>query len=71
MFLPTEYLWLEPVLIASIVVFLVDLVGNTIAFGNRFINALVTAILFGVLFGVLIYFGYGDLQVSVSTPTTN
>ena len=35
MFLPAQYAWFEPVLIASIVVFIIDLVGNSITFSNR------------------------------------
>jgi hypothetical protein len=34
--LPAQYARFEPVLIATIVVFIVDLVGNSIGFGNRF-----------------------------------
>ena len=30
MFLPPQYFWLEPVIIAAVVVFVIDLVGNTI-----------------------------------------
>jgi len=68
MFLPTQYAWFEPVLIAAIVVFVVDLIGNVIAFGNRaFVNALVSAILFAALFGALVYYGYGSVAVSVTT----
>lgn len=67
MFLPTEYAWLEPVLIASIVVFVIDWIGNAITFSNRFLNALVTAVLFGVIFGTLIYFGYGGVEMTIST----
>jgi hypothetical protein len=40
MFLPAQYAWFEPVLIATIVVFIIDLVGNSIGFGNRFLSAL-------------------------------
>lgn len=66
-FLPPEYLWLEPVIIAALVVFIIDLIGNHLAFGSRVLNALVTAVLFGLVFGALIYFGYGDIAMSVST----
>lgn len=38
------------------IVFLTDLVGNSIAFGNRFVNALVTSILFAVVFSAMHYF---------------
>jgi len=44
MFLPEQYAWFEPVLIATIVVFIIDLVGNWIGFGNRFLGALMSAI---------------------------
>ena len=67
MMLPAEYAWFEPVLIASIVVFFIDLVGNWIAFGNRYLNALVSAIVFAVVFGALVYFGYGSVSMSVTT----
>ena len=43
MFLPPSIFWLEPVIIAAIVVFVIALIGNTLAFGSRVVNALVTA----------------------------
>jgi len=46
MLLPAQYAWFEPVLIATIVVFIIDLVGNSIGFGNRFVDALMSAIVF-------------------------
>ncbi len=64
MFLPTEFIWLEPVIVAAIIVFVVDLVGNSLAYGGRFVNALVTAAIFAVVFAVLAYFGLGKLQFS-------
>jgi hypothetical protein len=67
MLLPAQYAWFEPVLIASIVVFVIDLVGASIAFGNRFLSALMSAILFAVVFGALVYFGYGNVSMSVTT----
>ncbi len=67
MFLPPEYLWLEPVLIAAAVVFVIDLIGNTIAFGSRVTNAFVTAAVFAFVFGALVYYGYGNISMSVST----
>jgi len=67
MFLPAEYSWLEPVLIASGVVFVVSLLGNLLAFGNRLANAIVTAIIFGLIFGALMFYGYGDVQMRFST----
>ena len=72
MFLPDEYVWLEPVLIAAIVVFFVDWIGNTITFSNRVINAFVTALIFGLIFAALVYFGYGSIEISVQTePNPN
>ena len=67
MLLPADYAWFEPVLIASIVVFIIDLIGNWITFGNRYVNAFVSAIVFAVVFGLLVYFGYGSVSMSVST----
>lgn len=72
MFLPPEYGWLEPVLIAAAVVFVVDLIGNILTFSNRFLNALVTALVFALIFGALTYYGYGRVSVHVSeTPSVN
>jgi hypothetical protein len=68
MFLPAEYLWLEPVLIVTIVVFLVAWLGNIIT-SYSLINAFLTALFFGAVFGALTYFGYGKLDVAFnSTP---
>jgi hypothetical protein len=67
MLLPAQYAWFEPVLIASIVVFIIDLVGSSIAFGNRYLSALMSAILFALVFGGLVYFGYGNVSMSVTT----
>ena len=67
MFLPSEYLWLEPVLIAAALVFVIDLIGNTIVFGSRVANALATSLVFALVFGSLVYFGYGKISMSVST----
>lgn len=67
MFLPADYLWLEPVLIATVVVFVISLVGNALAFGSRVTNAFVTAVVFAVVFGALVYYGYGNVSMSVST----
>ena len=70
MLLPAQYGWFEPVLIASIVVFIIDLVGNSIAFGNRFLSALMSAVVFALVFGTLVYFGYGNVSMSVTaTPS--
>jgi hypothetical protein len=67
MMLPAQYAWFEPVLIASVVVFIIDLIGNSFAFGNRYVGALVSAILFALVFGSLVYFGYGNVSMSVTT----
>jgi uncharacterized membrane protein YadS len=64
MFLPTEYVWLEPVLIAAGVVFVVGLIGNALSFSNRFLNALVTAIVFAVIFGVLYHLSKAEVPPS-------
>ena len=69
MFLPEQFAWFQPVLIASIVVFIIDLLGNTITFANRFVSALASAVLFALVFGALVYFGYGSVSISVvATP---
>lgn len=67
MFLPPQYFWLEPVLIAAAIVFVVDLIGNMISFSNRFFNALLSAVIFAAIFGSLVYFGYGSISMSVRT----
>ncbi len=67
MFLPPQYFWLEPVLLAAAVVFVVDLISNTITFSNRFANALMSAILFAALFGSLSYYGYGSVRIQAQT----
>lgn len=64
MFLPVEYNWLEPVLIAAGVVFVVGLIGNVLSFSNRFVNALVTAIVFAVIFGVLTFLSKAQATAS-------
>ena len=70
LFLPGDLLWLEPVIIATVLVFVVGLVGNIVAFDNRFMNALVTALIFLVVFGVVTYLGYGSLDVDVPALPT-
>ena len=67
MFLPAQYAWFEPVLIAAIVVFIIDLIGYSIGLGNRFFSALMSAIVFALVFGTLVYFGYGNVSMSVTT----
>ena len=67
MLLPAQYAWFEPVLIATIVVFIIDLVGNAIGFRNRIFSAFMSAIVFAIVFGTLVYFGYGNVSMSVTT----
>jgi len=67
MVLPAQYAWFEPVLVATIVVFVIDLIGNSIGFGNRLFSALMSAIVFALVFGTLVYFGYGSVSMSVTT----
>ena len=55
--------WLQPVLMAAAVVFVLDLIGNMLSFSNRFVNALVTAIVFAVVFGTLIQSGIVQMDV--------
>ncbi|MGF1619121.1 MAG: hypothetical protein ACFCUR_00745 [Rhodomicrobiaceae bacterium] len=66
--LPPEYLWLQPVIVASIVVFFVAWIGNAIFSANNFLNALLTALIFGLIFAGLIYFGLGSIEISIDTP---
>jgi hypothetical protein len=65
MFMPAEYAWAEPVVIASIAVFIISWIGNSIYFGNRIANALVTAIVFAVIFGALAYFKLGTVSMTL------
>ncbi len=58
-----QFLWLQPVLIAAAVVFVLDLIGNMLSFSNRFVNALTTALVFAVLFGTLIHLGIVQMDV--------
>lgn len=64
MVLPPEYAWVELVIIAAIVVFVSDLIGNMINFNNRFMNALATAIVFAVAFSLSIYLRYGNVLMA-------
>ncbi|NBC19977.1 MAG: hypothetical protein GVY06_02840 [Alphaproteobacteria bacterium] len=64
MFLPDQYVWIEPVIIAAIIVFVVDLLGNSLAYGGRLVNALATAVVFFIIFAALAYFGLGKMEVS-------
>ena len=68
-FLPAEYLWLQPVLVASIAVFVISFVGNLVFFGNKFFNALVTAIIFGLVFAALVHFDIAGINVAAIPAT--
>ncbi len=66
-----QFAWLQPVLIAAAVVFVLDLIGNMLSFSSRFMNALVTALVFAILFGALIHLGIVQLDVkTVPMPAT-
>ena len=67
MFLPADYIWIEPVLVATAVVFVVSWIGNIILFSNRALNAFVTSIVFCAIFGALTYYGYGSIAIKAST----
>jgi hypothetical protein len=58
----------------AIFVFIADLIGNTLNFESRFINAFTTTIVFAVAFAFFIYFRYGSVMltewgVAVMNPT--
>jgi hypothetical protein len=68
MLLPPEYAWFEPVLLAAIIVFIIDVIGSTLVFSSRpVLNALASAVVFAIIFGFLVYYGYGKVEMSVST----
>ena len=70
MFLPAQYAGLSPCSLQPSW-FIIDLIGNSIGFGNRFLSALMSAIVFAFVFGTLVYFGYGSVSMSVTTtPST-
>ena len=64
----TKDTWLQMILMAAGLVFVLDLVANFISFNNRFVSALTTAVLFAVLFGALVY-STGGLPTT-TVPTT-
>jgi hypothetical protein len=63
----TQDTWLQMILMAAGLVFVLDLVANFISFSNRFVSALTTAVLFAVLFGALVYSTGGLPTTTVST----
>jgi predicted PurR-regulated permease PerM len=65
----SQFAWLTPVLIAAIIVFVVDLVGNYLELNNRVLNALLQAILFVVVFGLLTaYFTPTEVTITPVSP---
>lgn len=56
--------WLQVVVIASGVVFLLDLTANFVSFKSRALSALLTAVLFGVLFGLAAY-SAGEMPATI------
>lgn len=64
----TQDTWLQMILMAAGLVFVLDLVANFISFNNRFVSALTTAVLFAVLFGAMVY-STGGLPTP-AVPTT-
>jgi hypothetical protein len=57
-----------PVLIASLIVFVLNAIGSFIEFNNRFVNALVDTVLFAIVFGALVHFGYLHMAFSSAVP---
>jgi hypothetical protein len=58
--------WLQMIVIAAVLVFVLDLAANFLSFSNRFASALTTAVLFAILFGFALYSSSG----LSTTPTT-
>jgi len=64
MLLPPEYAWIGLVIMGTVFVFVADLIGNTLHFQNRFMNALTTTIVFAVAFAFFIRFRYGSVMLT-------
>lgn len=64
----TQETWLQMIVMAAALVFVLDLVANFLSFGNRFVSALVTAALFAILFGLAIYMTGGLPAVTTTVP---
>ena len=64
MLLPPEYAWIGLVVMGAMFVFIADLIGNTLSFQNRFINALTTTLVFAAAFAFFIYFRYGSVMLT-------
>jgi hypothetical protein len=68
MILPAQYTWFEPVLFAALIVFGINVIGGMLAFSRRpVLNALASALLFALIFGLLVFYGYGRVEMTVST----
>jgi hypothetical protein len=71
MLLPSQYAWFEPVLIAALIVFAINVIGSTLVFSRRpILNALGSALVFALIFGLLVFYGYGKVEMTVSTTPT-
>lgn len=68
MLLPPQYSWFEPVLIAALIVFASNVIGSMLVFSRRpVLNALASSSLFALIFGLLVFYGYGRVEMTVST----
>jgi hypothetical protein len=71
MLLPSRYTWFEPVLFAALIVFGINVIGSILVFSRRpVLNALASALLFALIFGLLVFYGYGRVEMAVSTTPT-
>jgi hypothetical protein len=72
MILPAQYTWFEPVLFAALIVFGINVIGGVLVFSRRPVrNALASALLFALFFGLLVFYGYGRVEMTVSsTPAS-
>jgi hypothetical protein len=64
MLLPPEYAWFGLVIMGAIFVFIADLIGNTLNFESRFVNAFTTTIVFAVAFAFFIRIRYGGVMLT-------
>ncbi len=61
---PSGFAFIELILITGVLVFVIDLVGNTLNFRGPFVNALTTALVFAVTFSFLLYFRFGSVTLN-------
>lgn len=59
--------WIRMIVMASVLVFVIDLIANMMSFSSRFMSALVTAVLFALLFAAAAYFSGGIPSVGTAT----